>query len=54
MCLEIGKGKRRAYDEMEPEEVKVLVLERIGARRAAVTALLENLTVGVVSARSAG
>lgn len=50
----IGRGKRGASDETGRREVKVLLLERDGATRAVVKALLENFAVGVVSARSSG
>lgn len=53
MSLENGAGNRRAPDEEGLRELKILLTENDGRTRAAVKAALENLGVGVISARSA-
>ena len=53
MSLEHGYGKLGASDTKGLGEVKVLLTESDGLTRAAAKAVLENLGVGVISARSA-
>ena len=53
MTLEIGYGKLGASDNVGPGEVKVLLTESDGRTRGAAEVVLENLGIGVISARSA-
>ena len=53
MALEIGFGKLGASDNRGPGEMKVLLAESDGRTLGAAEVILENLGIGVISARSA-